>query len=122
MITLSIIFLNEIGIVPMPSALGRFNPVESGGLGQFLNLILNVIVAAGGVYALFNFVLAGYMFFSASDDPKKAEAAWAKIWQTAIGLLFIAGSLLLATIFGLLIFGNQSYIIAPTIPTIVPTR
>lgn len=102
----------------MPSALGRFNPVESGGLGQFLNLILNVMVVAGGIYALFNFVLAGYMFFSASDDPKKAEAAWAKIWQTAIGLVFIAGALLLAAIFSWLIFGNATTILNPTLPTI----
>lgn len=111
-------FLVQIGAVPKPSAVGRFLDVESGGLGQFLNLILNVMVVAGGIYALFNFVLAGYMFFSASDDPKKAEAAWAKIWQTAIGLLFIAGSLLLAAVFSWLIFGDSATILNPTLPTI----
>lgn len=109
---------NPFGSVAQPDALGRFNAVEEGGLGQLLNLVLNVLVIAGAVYALFNFVLAGYMFFSAADDPKKVEGAWAKIWQTAIGLLFIAGSLLIASIFGWLIFGDPTYIISPSIPTI----
>lgn len=110
--------LFQFGTVNAPDAIGRFRAVEDGGLGQFLNLILNVMVVAGTVYALFNFILAGYMFFSAADDPKKVEAAWAKIWQTAIGLLFIAGSILMAAVFGWLIFRNPSYIINPSIPTI----
>ena len=109
---------NPFGSVQQPEALGNFSPVEAGGLGQLLNLVLNLMVVGGAVYALFNFILAGYMFLSAGDDPKNIEAAWAKIWQTAIGLLFIAGALLLAAIFGFLIFGDASYIISPSIPTI----
>ena len=109
---------NPFGTVTQPSAINRFQTVENGGLGQFLNLLLNVMVVGGAIYALFNFILAGYLFFSAADDPKKAEAAWAKIYQTAIGLLFIAGALLLASVFGWLIFGDARFIIQPTIPTI----
>lgn len=108
----------QFGTVAPPSAIGNFRPVESGGLGQLLNLVLNVMVVAGGIYALFNFILAGYMFFSAADDPKKAEAAWGKIWQTAVGLLFIAGTLLLGAIFSYLIFGDATTILSPSIPTI----
>lgn len=111
--------MNDIfGQVNPPAAIGGFETVENGGIGQLLNLILRVMVVGGGVYALFNFILAGYMFFSAADDPKKAEGAWSKIYQTAIGLLFIAGSLLLAAIFGWLIFGSASFIINPQLPTI----
>lgn len=110
--------MNPFGTVEQPPALNNFNAVEDGGLGQLLNLILTLMVVGGGVYALFNFILAGYMFFSAADDPKKAEGAWAKIYQTAIGLLFIAGSLLLAAIFGGLIFGDPGFLLKPTIPTI----
>jgi len=109
---------NPFGTVATPQAIQHFQPVESGGLGQLLNLVLNLLVVAGGIYALFNFILAGYAFLSAGDDPKKVESAWGKIWQTAIGLVFIAGSLLLAAIFGWLIFGSPSYLISPSIPTI----
>lgn len=109
---------NPFGQVAPPAAIGGFETVEGGGLGQLLNLILRVMVVGGGIYALFNFILAGYLFFSAADDPKKAESAWAKIYQTAIGLLFIAGSLLLASIFGWLIFGDATFIINPQLPTV----
>jgi hypothetical protein len=76
------------------------------------------LIVGGGIYALFNLVLAGYSFLGAGDDPKKVEAAWAKIWQTAIGLLFMAGAFVLAAIFGQLIFGDWSFILDPQIPTL----
>ena len=105
------------GEIKAPKALERFGDVSSGGLGKFLNLILNTLVVVGGIFALFNFILAGYAFLSAGGDPKKIEGAWAKIWQTVIGLLFVAGSFVLAAIFGWLIFGDPDAILNPKIPT-----
>ena len=49
---------NPFGTVTQPSAINRFQTVENGGLGQFLNLLLNVMVVGGAIYALFNFILA----------------------------------------------------------------
>lgn len=107
-----------IGTITPPEALESFGPVQSGGLGNLLNLILNVLIIAGGIYALFNFILAGYMFLSAGGDSKKVEQAWAKIYQSVIGLLFMVGSFALAAIFGLLIFGDPEAILNPTIPAL----
>jgi hypothetical protein len=42
----------QFGQVTPPEAIGRFDPVEQGGLGQFLNLILNLLVVGGAIYAL----------------------------------------------------------------------
>jgi hypothetical protein len=109
---------NSLGTVPLPSPLGLFGDVNDGGIGIFLQLILKLLIVGGGIYALFNLVLAGYAFMSAGDDPKKMEGAWAKIWQTAIGLLFMAGAFVLAAIFGQLIFGSWTYILQPQIPTL----
>ena len=108
------------GTIKAPEALTKFGDVESGGIGNFLNLILRVMVIGAGVYALFNFVLAGYSFLSAGDDPKKVEAAWAKIWQTALGLAVAAGSFVLAALFGWLIFGKPDAILNPEIPSVTP--
>lgn len=108
------------GTIKAPAALTKFGDVESGGIGNFLNLILRVMVIGAGVYALFNFVLAGYSFLSAGDDPKKVEAAWAKIWQTALGLAVAAGAFVLAGIFGYLIFGDFGAILNPSIPGVTP--
>jgi hypothetical protein len=85
------------------------------GLILFLNALIKLLIVGGGVYALLNIILAGYGFLGAGDDPKKMGAAWAKIWQSLLGLLFIAGSFLLAAIFGYLIFGDTLAILRPTI-------
>jgi len=106
------------GKIPIPTPLANFGDVQSGGIGNFLNLILKTLVVVAGVYALINLILAGYAFMSAGDDPKKIAGAWAKIWQTLLGLAFAAGAFVLAAIFGQLIFGRWDFILNPSIPSI----
>lgn len=110
--------LAQLGTVSPPQAVSGFGDVSQGGIGNFLNLIIKLVIIGGGIYALFNLVLAGYAFMGAGDDPKKMEGAWGKIYQTAIGLLFMAGAFVLAAIFGQLIFGDWNFILNPQIPTI----
>jgi hypothetical protein len=100
---------NPFGTINAPSPVAKYASNPAQGIGSLIQL---------GVYALFNFILAGYAFISAGDDPKKVGGAWAKIWQTALGLAVAAGAFVLAAIFGQLIFGNASYILNPTIPTL----
>jgi hypothetical protein len=107
----------NFGTIGQPEALGNFGTVEGGAIGTLLNLVFNILIVIAGIYALFNFIFAGYHFLSAGDDPKKIEGAWAKIYQSVIGLLVAAGSLVLAAIFGQLIFGDAMFLIRPVIPT-----
>lgn len=112
---------NPFGEIPIPSPLAKFGAVDAtdaSGIGNLLNLFLQLLILGAGLFALFNFILAGYMFLSAGDDSKKIEGAWAKIWQSALGLAFAAGSFVLAAIFGWLIFGDFRAIINPQIPTL----
>jgi hypothetical protein len=88
---------------------------EVPGLIPFLNAIIKLLIVIAGLYAFLNIILAGYGFLTASDDPKKMTAAWAKIWQSALGLVVIAGSFVLAAILGYLIFGDPAAILRPTI-------
>lgn len=108
---------DPFGTVRAPSALGRFSNVESGGIGELLSIFTGVLISAAGVYALFNFILAGYAFMSADNDPGKVQAAWAKIYQTIIGLAFAAGAFVIAAIVGKLLFGNWTALTNPVIPT-----
>jgi hypothetical protein len=110
--------MNAIGKIPQPSALASFGTVEGGALGGVLNLFLRLLIVIAGIYALFNFVLAGYAFMSAGDDPKKMQAAWGKIWQTVLGLTFSAGAFALSAIIGKLVFDNWNFLLQPTIPTL----
>jgi hypothetical protein len=106
------------GTVQEPSALSNFGGVENGAIGNLLNIILKTLIVAAGIYALINLVLAGYAFMSAGDDPKKVAAAWAKIWQTMLGLAIAGGAFVLAAIFGQLLFGDATKLLTPIIPTL----
>ena len=107
-----------IGTSPPPSPLQKFGPIETGAIGRLINLIIIIVIVAAGLYALFNLLFAGYAFMSAGDDPKKMAAAWGKIYQTFLGLIVVAGSFVLAAIFGWLLFGRWDALLAPSIPSL----
>lgn len=107
---------NPFGTIKAPDFLSKYGDNPGTAIGTVIQYAIWILIAGAGIYALINFVLAGYSFLSAGDDPKKVAGAWAKIWQTALGLLVAAGALVLAAIFGKLIFGDASYILNPTIP------
>ena len=95
-----------IGKVDPPPGVDKYAGGQLTGLTMFLNNILKFAIVAASVYALVNLLLAGYAFMSAGDDSQKIAGAWAKIWQTLLGLAIAAGSFVLGAIFGKLIFGD----------------
>jgi hypothetical protein len=78
------------------------------GLTDFTTNIVRLLFLIAGLYAFFNLILAGYAFLSAGDDSKKVEAAWAKIWQSIIGLLFIVGSFVIIGVFSYILTGTST--------------
>jgi len=85
------------------------------GITGFLNTILRIIFVVAGVWALINIILAGVGYIGAGGDPKKVSAAWAKIWQSFVGLLIIVSSFLIAAIIGMLLFRDPAAILQPKI-------
>jgi hypothetical protein len=110
----------DFGEIKLPTEITTKYPggVQGGSLGMFLNLILKTLIVGAGIFTLINLILAGYAFLSAGDDQKKIQGAWAKIWQSLLGLAFTAGAFVLAAIFGQLIFGQWDFILNPKIPTL----
>ena len=104
-----------IGQVTPPPGVRDYGPLEKGGLINFANNLIKLIIVVAGLYTLLNLILAGYAFMSAGGDSKKIEDAWAKIWQSLVGLLIIAASFLLAALFGWLLFGDVTAILSPKI-------
>ncbi|MBN1168702.1 hypothetical protein JXA63_02310 [Candidatus Woesebacteria bacterium] len=90
------------------------------GIGPLLNTIMWTMIVIAGIYALINFIIAGYDFMSAGGDPGKVANAWSRIWQTIIGLIVSAGAFVIAAIVGWLVFGDWDFIINPVIPTPSP--
>ncbi len=109
---------NPFGTMVPPSPLTGYDSEPGLAIGKLIQYAIWILIIAAGVYALFNFILAGYAFMSAGDDPKKVAGAWSKIWQTALGLALSAGAFVLAALFGQLIFGDATYILNPKIPTL----
>jgi len=103
------------GEIKPPEAILRLGGGHPRGLILIFNNILRLLIVIAGLYALLNLIIAGYQFMSAGGNPKSIEAAWAKIWQSLVGLLIVAASFLLAAIFGWLLFGDPMAILNPKI-------
>lgn len=108
----------NFGTIKAPDALNSYGTDPGQSIGKLIQTIIYLLIIGAGLYALFNFILAGYSFLSAGDDSKKVAGAWAMIWQSALGLAVAAGAFVLAAIFGQLIFGDPTFILNPRIPTL----
>ncbi len=85
------------------------------GVGLFISNVLRLFFVVAGVFALFNFIIAGYSYMNAAGDSKKLSEAWSKIWLSMIGLVIIVGSFALAALMGQLLFNNPMYILQPKV-------
>lgn len=88
---------------------------SAGDQGQGLSILLNnltkTFIIGASLFAFLNIVVAGYLFLNAGGEAKQVARAWDKIWQSLIGLLIVAGSFILAMIFGFLLFGDPTALI-----------
>lgn len=109
---------NPFGSITPPAALSQYGSDPGQAIGGLIQKVIQILIVGAGIYALINFILAGYDFLSAGDDAKKVAGAWAKIYQSVLGLSFAAGSFVLAALFGKLIFGDWTFILNPTIPNL----
>lgn len=107
------------GPIDPPPGVGTWASSHPGGaipgFIPFLSAIVKLLIIIAGIYALFNFIFAGYAFISASGEPQKIAAAWSKIWQSIIGLLIVAASLLITALISWLLFRNPGAILFPAV-------
>jgi len=105
------------GPIDKPPGIDKYGDLTTPGKGLilFVNNLLKLIIVGAGIFAFFNIIIAGYTFLGAGGDSKKVEQAWAKIWQSLLGLFFVAGSFVLAAIFGWLLFKDPLAILRPQI-------
>lgn len=104
------------GSVSAPPGVSRWG-TDLTGVQKFLSSIIKTLIVVAGIYALFNLVLAGYDFMSAGGNSEKIAHAWAKIWQTLLGLVVAAGAFVLAAVFGQIVFGNPNALLQIVIYT-----
>jgi hypothetical protein len=106
-----------IGNIGAPPGVSLWGGTGASGLVPFLNAIINFVIVIAGLYVFLNIILAGFQFINAGGEPKEVEKAWAKIWQSLVGLLIIALAFVLAAIFGYLLFKDPTALLSPKIIT-----
>lgn len=82
----------------------------------FLSNLLRIIIYAAGLFALINLLVSGTQYLGSSGNPEMIKKASARIWMSILGLVIIAGSLILAAIVGQVFFNDPALIIKPIIP------
>ncbi len=109
------VLAQNIGRINPPDAISGYSSAEGEGIFALLNNIMKLMIVGAGLFALFNFITAGYQFISAGGDTQKINDAWNKIWQSMLGVLIAAGSFTIAGLLGKLVFGEWTAIISPEI-------
>ena len=102
------------GSIAPPPGVDKYGNFDVGLIG-FANNILKLVIVGAGLFAFINFIMAGYTFLGAGGDSKKVAEAWGKIYNSIIGLLFVAGSFVLAAVIGWILFHNAGAILNPVI-------
>ena len=111
---------NFFGQITEPPGVSEYGGDTAQGLIMLLNNILKIIIYAGGIYAIFNLIAVGIEYIGSAGNPDAIKKSTQKIWMTLLGLTVIASSLLLAALFGFILFGDASAIINPQLPGVNP--
>jgi len=88
---------------------------QGAGLTGLLSRLIVLITIAGGIWALFNILLAGFTVITAADDSKKLGEMSNKITNTFLGLLIMIAAPLIAGLIGLFFFGDARFLLQPVI-------
>ncbi|MFH1602188.1 MAG: hypothetical protein ABIB61_04510 [Candidatus Shapirobacteria bacterium] len=112
----NLFFAATIGNIEPPAAIAPLSGGDTGtpaGLFNFIGIAIKLLIFGAGIFTLFNLIFAGFGFISAGGNSDQIEAAWAKIWQSLLGLVIVASSFILAGLIGQIIFKDTSFLLVP---------
>ena len=105
-----------IGGVTAPDAISAINATAGGDIGLifFLSRAINFANIVAGILIMLNSVYAGFMYVIGAGSSSNMTKINERLTWSFIGVLLIVGSYTIAAIFGLIFYGNPTFIIAPT--------
>jgi hypothetical protein len=106
---------NIIGTITPPASIPS-NIIDT---AKFLKGIIVFIIVLAGLFAFWNFLIAGFSYITASGDKAKVEVAQQKITHALVGLVIIAASFIIAAIAGQVLFNDPYFIISPKIESVL---
>jgi len=112
---------NIFGTIEAPQGVSQLNDDSESGIGLilFISNLIKIVSVVAGVWTMFNFIFAGFTYVTQSGKSGEIEKIGQNLTNSVIGLGIIVGSYTIAAIIGLIIFGDASFIINPSIPTAI---
>lgn len=88
----------------------------------FFSNIIKIATVFAGIFVMYNFAMAAFTYITGQGKAESHQKVRDKITMSVIGLLIIVLAYVLAAIFSLIIFGDASFILKPTVqgPVYVP--
>lgn len=91
---------NIFGEITAPINNKYFTTADGGGIFILISNLFKMAGYVAGLIFLVQLIKAGFGYMSASGDPKKTEAAWAKIYQSLIGIIIVASAFVITGVVG----------------------
>jgi len=85
-----------------------YGDLASTDLVKFLNNVVALIIVIAGIWTVFNFISAGYIYLNSNNQPQKLTDAGNKILQSVIGLAIVATAYTIAGILGFILFKDAT--------------
>ncbi|MEA2057011.1 MAG: hypothetical protein U9O78_04910 [Patescibacteria group bacterium] len=109
---------SDFGTIAQPPGVDKYNQEAEIGIIVFMSNIIRLTTVVAGIWAFINFVLAGWIYLTNADSSDAGQKVSQKMINTLMGLLIVVLAYSIAGLFGLLIFGDATYILNPTITTV----
>lgn len=108
------------GTVEPPEGVKQFNIASGGetniGLLLFITRLTQVFTIIAGIFVMFNFIMAGYIYITSSGDSSAHGKVKDKITMSILGLIIIVAAYTITALLGLFLAGDAGFFLNPTIP------
>ena len=105
--------LSIFGAIDRTPGVDRYGDLAEGGLNDFVSNILAFLGVLGGIIMFISLIVAGWQYLSAQGNPQVLVNAGNKIIGSLIGLVIIAAAFVIASIIGLVFFGDAGFLLRP---------
>ena len=105
---------DQLGIIEPPPGVENYGNTVVG-ITAFISALLRLSAVVAGIWSLFNFIIAGFMYISNQGDSGIHQKVVERFTMTIFGLVVIVASYSIAGLVGLIIFGDANFIISPKI-------
>jgi hypothetical protein len=110
------------GTVSPPPGVDKFNAQASSvgattniGLILFISNLIKVGTIIAGVWVLFNFISAGFIYITNSGESSSHNKVKDQITMSVLGLIIIVGAYTATAVISYFLFGSPDFILNPTI-------